>query len=144
MVRGDCTRRGALAGLRRARVLGGLRWARSAGAFPRGMDSEKETRRRDRAARLFCSCRVRAGSNAGIHKKTRSMCCGFLSFWRRERDSNPRYSFPYTHFPGALLQPLGHLSRVCPKPRTGLWNAGWQRYAEQQDFCVQTDIMTAS
>ena len=29
---------------------------------------------------------------------------------RRERDSNPRYSFPYTHFPGVLLQPLGHLS----------------------------------
>ena len=30
--------------------------------------------------------------------------------WRRERDSNPRYSFPYTRFPGVLLQPLGHLS----------------------------------
>jgi hypothetical protein len=30
--------------------------------------------------------------------------------WRRERDSNPRYGFPYTHFPGVRLQPLGHLS----------------------------------
>ena len=30
--------------------------------------------------------------------------------WRRVRDSNPRYSFPYTHFPGVLLQPLGQLS----------------------------------
>ncbi len=31
--------------------------------------------------------------------------------WRRERDSNPRYGDkPYTHFPGVLLQPLGHLS----------------------------------
>ena len=30
---------------------------------------------------------------------------------RREGDSNPRYSFPYTHFPGVLLQPLGHLSK---------------------------------
>ena len=32
--------------------------------------------------------------------------------WRRERDSNPRYSFPYTRFPSVRLQPLGHLS-VC-------------------------------
>src|SRR5579871_192995 len=30
--------------------------------------------------------------------------------WRRERDSNPRYGFPYTHFPGVRLRPLGHLS----------------------------------
>ena len=30
--------------------------------------------------------------------------------WRRGRDSNPRYVLPYTHFPGVLLQPLGHLS----------------------------------
>ena len=30
--------------------------------------------------------------------------------WRREGDSNPRYGFPYTHFPGVRLQPLGHPS----------------------------------
>src|ERR1035437_3925673 len=30
---------------------------------------------------------------------------------RRLRDSNPRYSFPYTHFPGVLLQPLGQVSK---------------------------------
>jgi hypothetical protein len=30
---------------------------------------------------------------------------------RRGRDSNPRYPFEYTHFPGVLLQPLGHLSK---------------------------------
>ena len=29
---------------------------------------------------------------------------------RREGDSNPRYGFPHTCFPGMLLQPLGHLS----------------------------------
>ena len=34
----------------------------------------------------------------------------FRSNWRRERDSNPRYGFPYTHFPGVRLQPLGHPS----------------------------------
>ena len=31
-------------------------------------------------------------------------------FQRRLRDSNPRYGFPYTHFPGVLLQPLGQVS----------------------------------
>ena len=44
--------------------------------------------------------------------------------WRRERDSNPRYGFPYTHFPGVRLQPLGHPScgaglvgpRILPRP----------------------------
>ena len=35
--------------------------------------------------------------------------------WRRERDSNPRYGFPYTHFPGVRLQPLGHPS-AAPGP----------------------------
>ena len=30
--------------------------------------------------------------------------------WRREWDSNPRYGFPYTHFPGVRLRPLGHPS----------------------------------
>src|SRR5687768_14206185 len=34
------------------------------------------------------------------------------SVLRRRRDSNSRYSFPYTHFPGVLLQPLGHISIV--------------------------------
>src|SRR5271170_1916400 len=34
-----------------------------------------------------------------------------LKSWRRGRDSNPRYGFPHTHFPGVRLQPLGHPSR---------------------------------
>jgi site-specific DNA recombinase len=40
----------------------------------------------------------------------------FVPRWRRERDSNPRYGCPYTHFPGVRLQPLGHPSaeRVAP------------------------------
>ena len=33
-----------------------------------------------------------------------------MVFWRRGRDSNPRYGLTYTHFPGVRLQPLGHLS----------------------------------
>ena len=35
-----------------------------------------------------------------------------MILWRREGDSNPRYSSPYTRFPGVLLKPLGHLS-IC-------------------------------
>ena len=31
-------------------------------------------------------------------------------FWRRLRDSNSRYSYPYTNFPGLLLKPLGQVS----------------------------------
>ena len=34
-------------------------------------------------------------------------------YWRRGRDSNPRYGFPHTHFPGVRLQPLGHPSAAC-------------------------------
>src|SRR5690242_1477413 len=34
----------------------------------------------------------------------------FSEGWRREWDSNPRWSFPHTRFPSVLLQPLGHLS----------------------------------
>lgn len=38
--------------------------------------------------------------------------------WRRERDSNPRYGFPHTHFPGVRLQPLGHPSAFSLKDWT--------------------------
>jgi hypothetical protein len=37
--------------------------------------------------------------------------------WRRGRDSNPRYGFPHTHFPGVRLQPLGHPSMRCMEQR---------------------------
>lgn len=36
----------------------------------------------------------------------------YLYNWRRERDSNPRWSIkPHTPLAGERLQPLGHLSR---------------------------------
>ena len=37
----------------------------------------------------------------------------FVTILRRGRDSNPRYGLTYTHFPGVLLKPLGHLSDLC-------------------------------
>src|SRR3981081_4252996 len=42
--------------------------------------------------------------------------------WRREWDSNPRYSFPHTRFPSVRLKPLGHLS-------------GWPVLTGRDDFC---------
>ena len=40
-----------------------------------------------------------------------------MRFWRRERDSNPRYGFPQTRFPSVRLQPLGHPSGQLPSVR---------------------------
>lgn len=35
---------------------------------------------------------------------------GRVDFWRRERDSNPRWDFSHTPLAGERLRPLGHLS----------------------------------
>ena len=34
------------------------------------------------------------------------------TFWRRVRDSNPRYGFPYAGFQDRCHQPLGQLSAI--------------------------------
>jgi hypothetical protein len=52
-------------------------------------------------------------------------CSNSADCWRRERDSNPRYRFRYTHFPGVRLQPLGHPSGTGRRPtraRRGRWS----------------------
>ena len=70
---------------------------------------------------------LRTRETAGTHAKVRYRCflpdlAGFTSprcpdhkalnyISRRGWDSNPRYPFRYTRFPGVRLQPLGHLSR---------------------------------
>src|SRR5271157_5717242 len=43
-----------------------------------------------------------------------NVACSFRASWRRGRDSNPRYGFPHTHFPGVRLRPLGHPSGIAP------------------------------
>ena len=40
--------------------------------------------------------------------------CPWKGSWRREWDSNPRYSLKYTRFPSVRLKPLGHLSVSVP------------------------------
>ena len=47
---------------------------------------------------------TKGGKSAGIGVP------GFIPKWRRERDSNPRYGYPYTRVPGVRLRPLGHRS----------------------------------
>jgi hypothetical protein len=43
-------------------------------------------------------------------KGLQTNCKPFNSFWRREGDSNPRYSFPYVSLANWWFQPLTHLS----------------------------------
>ena len=43
-------------------------------------------------------------------RKIKNPLTGVLNF-RRGRDSNSRYGFPYAVFPGLCLKPLGHLSK---------------------------------
>ena len=91
----------------------------SAGALPRTGGDE-----RDRTADLLVANEALShlsyiprifwaiGASRWSHR--RALDCPIpldLTGWRRERDSNPRCSFPHTRFPSVLLQPLGHLSR---------------------------------
>ena len=45
---------------------------------------------------------------------------GFHVFWRRGRDSNPRWGLAHTRFPGVRLKPLIHLS-AKPAIIAGWW-----------------------
>src|SRR5580704_4335136 len=49
-----------------------------------------------------------------LRRKSRRLSA-FQTAWRRERDSNPRYGFPYIGFQDRLFQPLTH-----PSARSGL------------------------
>jgi hypothetical protein len=53
----------------------------------------------------------------------------YPDIWRRGRDSNPRYGFPHTHFPGVRLQPLGHPSVARARPGTRAEGDSTGRYA---------------
>ena len=48
--------------------------------------------------------------NLQVYKILRQLSKKYCLLLQRGWDSNPRYSYPYTNFPGLLLQPLGHLS----------------------------------
>ena len=44
-------------------------------------------------------------------------------YWRRERDSNPRYGFPHSGFQDRRLRPLGHPSSLRERA-SQIWDAG--------------------
>lgn len=46
-----------------------------------------------------------------------AVCGTDIRVWRKERDSNPRYSYPYTAFRVRPDRPLRHLSMSRPKNR---------------------------
>ena len=57
---------------------------------------------------MYCSCSLEWGQ-----KKKAIRYCEWLSFFGREEGIRTLDTLlEYTHFPGVLLQPLGHLS-VC-------------------------------
>ena len=47
-----------------------------------------------------------------------------VDYWRRGRDSNPRYGYPYAAFRVRCFQPLSHLS-VAAKAQTSLSVGGY-------------------
>ena len=55
--------------------------------------------------------------------------------WRREWDSNPRYSLKYTRFPSVRLKPLGHLSiRIIGLREIALHKGNTPRRATHEPF----------
>lgn len=66
--------------------------------------------------------------------------------WRRERDSNPRYGCPYTHFPGVRLQPLGHPSGAGRGPAVGTGLSWAMAHVGSVRFwrgCITEDAVSA-
>src|SRR2546423_13612229 len=78
---------------------------------------------------VIVSIGFRITGAAWLHRFSTS---AWLKYWRRERDSNPRYPLRYTRFRGARLQPLGHLSA-----RQIVINPFYQVAAEDPHFCGQ-------
>ena len=62
---------------------------------------------------------------------------------RRERDSNPRYSCPYTAFRVRPDRPLRHLSRCFPQPKTSRFGtANIDIFSEKKIFLAKKNAFT--
>jgi hypothetical protein len=59
--------------------------------------------------------------------------------WRRERDSNPRYGFPYSGFQDRLFQPLTH-----PSATIGRLRSGWPSCGQIARFLSTTSVARAA
>ncbi len=69
------------------------------------------------------------GQSTNLHKKSPLVVGKTFGGLQRGRDSNPRYSFPYTRFPGEPLQPLGHLSVTGGKSKV-YWLYKFRQFEE--------------
>ena len=84
----------------------------------------------------------------GIARRLKAQSLRGAINWRRGRDSNPRYGFPHTHFPGVRLQPLGHPSRIASSSRAARITPGavgaqvglLRRRGQRADYCVPSTI----
>ena len=92
-------------------------------AMPARPNSRPEGGKRESGSVSQSTQRCHASSSLSWYKLWYESCnLLFLFFyWRRGRDSNPRWTFAHTHFPGVLLRPLGHLSKGAPKKSAENW-----------------------
>jgi hypothetical protein len=65
-----------------------------------------------RACFFYLSALMKAPLSPYRQIKKRLDGAFYCIYLRRLRDSNPRYGYPYTNFPGLLLQPLGQVSLI--------------------------------
>ena len=63
-----------------------------------------------RIERTVADVKPRSMERAGIRATDEALIVFAEVRWRRERDSNPRYGFPYSGFQDRLFQPLTHPS----------------------------------
>ena len=80
----------------------------------KGRDSDRLRRRAVRSLRsdLFRDYRE-TRATLRISEAEEPTFSAAQTAWRRERDSNPRYGFPYSGFQDHRLKPLGHPSTPC-------------------------------
>ena len=57
-------------------------------------------------------------------------------YWRRERDSNPRWDFSHTPLAGERLRPLGHLSSQWRRSISGIYVASTPLSVNKNDFII--------
>ena len=85
-----------------------------------GVTEMQQTENQDETHPLTNTKNTKAPRNPRAQKKSvpqLAVCGTDIRVWRKERDSNPRYSYPYTAFRVRPDRPLRHLSMSRPKNR---------------------------
>ena len=85
-----------------------------------GVTEMQQTENQDETHPLTNTKQIRKRPQPAGTKKSvpqLAVCGTDIRVWRKERDSNPRYSYPYTAFRVRPDRPLRHLSMSRPKNR---------------------------